>query len=204
MSDSSVPVRSSRSLIFGAIAVVALLIIVGWFVSINNRLVALDEARETQWAQVETVLQRRFDLIPNLVETVKGYAEHEREILEEVTRLRSQWGAAGSVEVKAETAGQLEGALARLLLVVERYPDLKANQNFRDLQVELAGTENRISVERQRYNEAVRDYNTAVRQFPGSVIAGFRGFAPSDAYFEAAPAAQEAPRVNFGDDAAEG
>ena len=149
------------------------------------------------------MLQRRFDLIPNLVETVKGYAEHEREVLEEVTRLRSQWGQAGSVADKAQTAGQLEGALARLLLVAERYPDLKANQNFRDLQVELAGTENRISVERQRYNEAVRNYNTAVRQFPGSVVAGFRGMAVSDAYFEAAPAAQEAPRVNFGDAAAE-
>lgn len=200
MSDTSTPVRSSRSLIFGAIAVVALLIIVGWFVSINNRLVALDEARVTQWAQVETVLQRRYDLIPNLVETVKGYAEHEREILEEVTRLRSQWGEARTVQDQAETAGQLEGALARLLLVAERYPDLKANQNFRDLQFELAGTENRISVERQRYNEAVRDYNTAVRVFPGSLVAGFRGMTPSDAYFESAPGAGEAPRVDFSDD----
>jgi LemA protein len=143
-------------LIFGAVAVVAVLILIGWFVSINNRLVSLDEARQTQWAQVETVLQRRYDLIPNLVETVKGYAAHEREILEEVTRLRSQWGEARTVDQQATAAGQLEGALARLLLVAERYPDLKANQNFRDLQVELAGTENRISVERQRYNEAVR------------------------------------------------
>lgn len=198
MSASPQPARSSRGLIVGAVVIVVLLILGGWFVSVNNRLVSLDESRQTQWAQVETVLQRRYDLIPNLVETVKGYAAHEREVLEEVTRLRSQWGAAKSVDEQAAAAGQLEGALARLLLVAENYPDLKADQQFRDLQHELAGTENRIAVERQRYNEAVRDYNTAVRQFPGSVVAGFRGFAPSDAYFESAPAAEEAPRVDFG------
>jgi LemA protein len=168
-----------------------------WFVSINNRLVALQENSHTAWGQVETVLQRRYDLIPNLVNTVKGYAKHEKDVLEEVTRLRSQWGSAKTVDEKVKAAGQLEGTLSRLLLVAEQYPDLKANANFHDLQYELAGTENRIAVERQRYNEAARDYNTAVRQFPGSLVAGLRGFAPAT-YFEAASTAKEAPKVDFG------
>jgi LemA protein len=183
-------------LIIGAL-VLAAVVIGGWLVSINNRLVGLDERMKTQWSQVETVLQRRFDLIPNLVNTVKGYAAHEKEILERVTELRSQWGAAKTVADKAQAAGELEGVLSRLLIVAERYPDLKADQQFRDLQVQLEGTENRIAVERQRYNEAVQAYNTAVRQFPGSVVAGFRGFAPSEAYFEAAKGAEEAPTVDF-------
>jgi len=179
-------------------ALVVLLIALGiWFVATGNRLVALEENVNTAWAQVETVLQRRFDLIPNLVATVKGYAEHEKEILEEVTRLRSQWGQAKTVDEKAQAGSQLEGVLSRLLVVSENYPDLKANQNFRDLQVELAGTENRVSVERQRYNEVVRTYNTAVRQFPASLVASFRGFTTDKAYFESAPQSQEAPKVDF-------
>jgi LemA protein len=169
----------------------------GWGVSINNQLVRAKEGMNASWAQVETVLQRRFDLIPNLVATVKGYAEHEQQVLESVTQLRSQWAAAKTVEEKAKAAGELEGTLARLLLVAERYPDLKANQNFLDLQTELAGTENRITVERQRYNDAVRTYNTLVQSFPQSLVAGFRGFAPSTAYFEAAQAAAETPKVDF-------
>lgn len=194
------PVKPGTGLLVagGVLLAAALIGIGGWLVSINNRLIGLDEGMRTQWAQVETVLQRRFDLIPNLVSTVQGYAAHEREILTRVTELRSQWGAARTVAEKAEAARQLEGALARLLLVAENYPQLKADQAFRDLQVQLEGTENRIAVERQRYNEAVRAYNTAVRQFPGSVVAGFRGFAPSDAYFEAAEGAAEVPKVDFG------
>ena len=183
--------------VLGGLLLVALLV-GGWLVGINNRLVRLDESMKTQWSQVETVLQRRFDLIPNLVNTVKGYAAHEKEILTKVAELRSQWGAAKTVQEKTQAAGQLEGALARLLVVAENYPQLKADQGFRDLQVQLEGTENRISVERQRYNESVRDYNTAVRQFPGSLVAGFRGFAPSDAYFEAAEGAAQVPKVDFG------
>lgn len=144
------------------------------------------------------MLQRRYDLIPNLVNTVKGYAEHEKGLFEEVARLRSQWAAARSVDEKVEAAGQLEGRIGRLLLVAEQYPQLKANESFRDLQHELAGTENRIAVERQRYNEAVRAYNVAVRQFPGSLVAAYRGFAPSDAYFESADAAKDVPQVDFG------
>ena len=171
----------------------------GWLVSLNNRLVALQESTSAAWAQVETVLQRRYDLIPNLVNTVKGYAEHEKGLFEEVTRLRSQWAGARSVAEKVEAAGQLEGTLGRLLLVAEQYPQLKASENFKDLQYELAGTENRITVERQRYNEAVRAYNVGVRQFPGSLVAGFRGFTPSDAYFESAAGAKEAPQVDFGE-----
>jgi LemA protein len=197
---SPAPVRAGKGLLIIGALVLAAVVIGGWFVSINNRLVGLDEGMKTQWSQVETVLQRRFDLIPNLVNTVKGYAAHEKEILERVTELRSQWGAAKTIADKAQAAGELEGVLSRLLIVAERYPDLKADQQFRDLQVQLEGTENRIAVERQRYNEAVQAYNTAVRQFPGSVVAGFRGFAPSEAYFKSAEGAAEAPKVNFTDE----
>jgi LemA protein len=183
-------------LLFGIVVVVCLAVGM-WAGSLNNQLVASQETMKAAWAQVETVLQRRYDLIPNLVATVKGYAEHEKETLENVTKMRSQWGAAQTVEQKAKAATEMEGALARLLVVAERYPDLKANQNFRDLQFELAGTENRISVERQRYNDTVRAYNVRVRSFPGSMLAGMLGFHPSDAYFNAAPAAAEAPKVQF-------
>src|SRR2546423_4477688 len=181
------------------VGLAVLVLIVGglWSASVNNQLVAAQENMKGAWAQVETVLQRRYDLIPNLVATVKGYAEHEKEVLENVTRLRSQWGAAQTLEQKTKAASEMEGALARLLVVAERYPDLKANQNFRDLQFELSGTENRISVERQRYNDTVKAYNVRVRSFPGSLIAGMLSFHPSDAYFNAAPAAAEAPKVQF-------
>jgi LemA protein len=184
----------------GALAVAAIVLVVviaGWAASVNNRLVALQEQMRSSWAQVETVLQRRYDLIPNLVATVKGYAEHEKELFENVARLRSQWSAAQTLPEKTQAANQMEGALARLLVVAEAYPELKANQNFRDLQFELSGTENRISVERQRYNESVQAYNTQVRRLPTSIIAGMLGFAPSDAYFNATPAADQAPKVQF-------
>lgn len=178
--------------------VLAVAVVLGLYgVGLYNRLVQLQEATRESWAQVENVLQRRYDLIPNLVNTVKGYAAHEARVFEEVTRLRSQWGAAKTVPEKVEAAQQLEGALSRLMVVVERYPDLKANQNFLSLQDELAGTENRIAVERRRYNEAVRNYNIAVRRFPSSLVAGMTGFQPSTAYFEAAKEAQTAPTVEF-------
>jgi LemA protein len=179
------------------LAIILAVTVGGWVMSVNNQLVTLQEQMKSDWAQVETVLQRRFDLIPNLVATVKGYAEHEKEVLETVTKLRSQWGAAKSIDEKAKAAGELEGALSRLLVVAERYPDLKASQNFQNLQFELAGTENRISVERQRYNQAVQAYNTKVRQAPTSLVAAFLGFRPSDAYFNATPGATEAPKVQF-------
>ncbi|MCE9528230.1 MAG: LemA family protein [Planctomycetales bacterium] len=197
------PSSSRWPVILGVLGVIALVVIAAffWGTSVYNQLVKSQENMRSSWSQVETVLQRRYDLIPNLVNTVKGYASHEKEILEEVTRLRSQWGAAGTLAEKTKAAGELEGTLARLLVVAEQYPDLKANQNFRDLQFELAGTENRISVERQRYNDSVRAYNTSVRSFPGSLISSFAGFQPSDAYFEAASGAKTVPKVDFGTDA---
>ncbi len=187
-----------------AAVVVVVAVVVGlWLTATNNRLVALQENVHKSWAQVETVLQRRFDLIPNLVATVKGYAEHEKSTLEEVTRLRSQWGQARTVEDKAQAASALDSALSRLLVVSESYPELKASQNFRDLQVELSGTENRVSVERERYNEAVQSYNTSVRSFPTQLVAGWLGFSPDSAYFEASSKAQDAPKVDFSAPAAE-
>lgn len=161
-----------------------------------NGLVTRDEACNEAWGNVESVLQRRFDLIPNLVNTVKGYAAHEKETLEEITRLRSQWGAAKTTDEKVEAASGIERALARLLLVAENYPELKANENFIRLQDELAGTENRISVERQRYNAAVKDLNVRVRGFPGVFFARMAGIETRKP-FEAAEQAAVAPTVQF-------
>ena len=187
------------------LVVLLLVIIVGilgisagtWAMTTNNRLVALNESINGAWAQVETVLQRRYDLIPNLVATVKGYAKHESGVLEEVTRLRSQWGAAKGTDQKVAAANQLEGVLGRLMVIIEKYPELKANQNFLALQDELAGTENRIAVERRRYNEVVQNYNTAIAQFPASIVAGWRNFQHRDVYFKAQEAAKDAPKVEF-------
>ncbi len=181
------------------VAVLLLLVAIPGCIGVGayNTLVQRQEAIHESWAQVENVLQRRYDLIPNLVNTVKGYATHEREVLEEVTRLRSQWGEAKTDGEKVQAAQALEGALGRLMVVVERYPDLKANQNFLALQDELAGTENRIAVERRRYNETVRSYNVAVRGFPSNVVANLTGFKMSDAYFQAAGEAKQAPKVQF-------
>jgi LemA protein len=161
-----------------------------------NKFVGLEEGVDAQWANIETVLQRRFDLIPNLVNTVKGFAAQEKEIFTEVTRLRSQWASAGTADEKVGVANQMQGAMGRLMLVAENYPDLKSNVNFLALQDELAGTENRISVERRRYNESVRAYNTAIRKFPGVMIANLFGFDKRTA-FEAAPEAANAPTVEF-------
>jgi LemA protein len=162
-----------------------------------NGLVSSRAAIDNTWANVETDLQRRYDLIPNLVNTVKGYAKHESSVLEEVTRLRSQWGAAKTTGEQVQAANQLEGALGRLMVVVEKYPDLKANENFLRLQDELAGTENRIAVARQRYNQAVQDYDIKVRSFPSNIAASFGGFQTVDSYFKAQEAAQQAPKVQF-------
>lgn len=178
-----------------AVVVIALIVVVS-LVGSYNRLVTMEETVDGAWAQVETVLQRRYDLIPNLVNTVKGFAQQELQVFTEVTRLRSQWGQAQTVEEKARVAGSLEGALSRLLLVVERYPELKSNQNFLALQDELAGTENRIAVERRRYNEAVRAYNTAIRRFPSNLVAALFGFTEKP-YFEATEGAETAPQVEF-------
>lgn len=162
-----------------------------------NTIVTLDENVETAWSQVENVLQRRADLIPNLVNTVKGYAAHEKEVLTQVTEARAKVGGATTRQEKITANNQLTAALSRLLLVVERYPDLKASQNFLSLQDELAGTENRIAVERRRYNEAVRAYNTFVRRFPNNLIASIFGYSKEDVYFKAEEGAKEAPKVEF-------
>ncbi len=177
-----------------------------WGVSVNNSLVDLQEGVRSQWSQVENQYQRRSDLIPNLVNTVKGAANFEKETLTDVTEARSK---ATSINIKAsdltnqqalanfeQAQSRLSGALSRLLVTVERYPDLKANQNFRDLQVQLEGTENRISVERKRYNDAAQKYNIQIRRFPGSLLAGILGFQKM-AYFQADKGAEEAPKVQF-------
>jgi len=191
------------TLVVLAIVVIA---IVGWAVSVNNELVRLEQSVNEKWAQVQNVYQRRADLVPNLVETVRGFATQERTVLEEVTKARA---SATGVQLTPEALNdpkalerfqaaqnQLSGALSRLLVVVERYPDLKSNQNFLALQTQLEGTENRIAVERRRFNEAVRDYNTRLRLFPGSVVARFVGFGPK-AFFEATPDAAAPPKVKF-------
>jgi len=178
------------------IAAAVIVIVAAWGGFVYNRLVTLNEAVPAAWSQVENVLQRRFDLIPNLVRTVRGYMKHERELLTEITRLRSQWGAARTTTARVEAANGLEGALARLMVLVERYPDLKANEGFLRLQDELAGTENRIAVERMRYNEAVRGYNIYTRRFPNNIVAGIFGFTRAP-LFEAPEEAKQPPKVKF-------
>lgn len=165
-------------------------------VSKYNQLITTQESVDTAWAQVENTLQRRNDLIPNLVNTVKGYATHEKEIFENVARARAQLAGATTINEKVEANMALGSALSRLLAIVERYPDLKANQNFLALQDELAGTENRIAVERRRYNEAIRQYNLLTRRFPSNLMARVMGFEPR-VYFEAESGAKEVPQVTF-------
>jgi LemA protein len=161
-----------------------------------NSLVSLDEGVKESWAQVETQLQRRYDLIPNYVETVKGYAAQEKDVFIKVTEARSRVGQAQSIPDKIEANNELTSALSRLLVVVEQYPQLKSNENFIRLQDELAGTENRIAVARRRYNEAVKTYNVAVRSFPQNLMAKFFNFEKAT-FFEAPEAAKEVPKVKF-------
>ncbi|MDO8721562.1 MAG: LemA family protein [Syntrophales bacterium] len=183
-------------IIAGVVIVIVIFSLYSLFKGSYNKFVSLDEAVKSSWAQVENQLQRRFDLIPNLVETVKGYAKQEKDVLVEVTNARAKVGGAGNVPDKIAANNQLSGALSRLLIVVERYPDLKSNQNFMRLQDELAGTENRVAVERRRYNEVVQTYNVAVRSFPGNIVAGIFGFAKAP-FFEAPATAKAAPQVKF-------
>ena len=185
-----------RLLITFGILILVVIIIGGWLKGTYNGLVSADEGVKASWAQVENQLQRRMDLIPNLVETVKGYATHERETFQAVTEARAKVAGAGTIPQKIEANQDLGSALSRLLVVLERYPDLKANQNFLRLQDELAGTENRIAVERRRYNETVRDYNVRLRSFPTVLLAGPFGFEKAE-LFEAAPQAATAPEVDF-------
>ncbi|MFH0961416.1 MAG: LemA family protein [archaeon] len=168
-----------------------------WIGGTYNSLVSLQEGVNNKWAQVETQYQRRVDLIPNLVATVKGAANFEAGTLEELTRLRSQWQTAGTVDAKVETANQIESAISKLLVITENYPQLTATQNFQSLQDELANTENKVAVERGRFNDALREYNTKVRVFPTNLVAGMFGFGQKN-YFESAEGAENAPTVNFG------
>ncbi len=181
------------------VVVAALLIffsIYGFAKGMYNNFVTLDESVKASWAQVENQLQRRYDLIPNLVETVKGFAQQEKDVFIGVTEARAKVGGAGNIPDKIKANNELSGALSRLLLVVERYPDIKSNQNFLRLQDELAGTENRIAVERRRYNETVKQYNVTIRTFPNNLFAGMFNFEKA-AFFEVPEAAKAVPKVNF-------
>ena len=195
-------------MILGAVVVLVLIILgfVGYGISVNNKIVTADEGVKAGWSQVENQYQRRFDLIPNLVETVKGFAKQEKEVLEGVTLARSR---VGQLTVTPEVLNDpkafakfqqaqdgLSSALSRLLVVTENYPTLRSNENFLALQSELEGTENRISVERRRFNETVQSYNTLIRRFPASFIASMGGF-KEKSYFSAASGADQAPKVKF-------
>lgn len=176
---------------------IAVLLVFGSYVGAKNQMVAKDESVKSAWSQVDVVLQRRADLIPNLVETVKGYAKHEETVFADVANARSALLGARDPQAKIQANGQLDSALGRLLVLQENYPDLKANQNFMSLQDQLEGSENRIAVERRRYNQTVQDYNTYIRQFPNSIWAGMAGFHPNNAYFEASASSRNAPNVKF-------
>lgn len=194
-----------KSLIIIAAIAAAAVLLIGWSVGAYNSLVTMQENVSTQWANVETQYQRRADLIPNLVNTVKGYASHEKETLEGVVAARSQ-----ATQIKVDPSdltpeklaayqkaqGAVTSALGKLLAITESYPDLKANQNFSELQTQLEGTENRITVARKNFNEATQSYNTAIRRFPKSIFAGMFGF-DKRTYFEAEEGAAQAPKVEF-------
>jgi LemA protein len=183
-------------MVLGGLALLALLV-VGTLMGTRNSLVTADENITESWSQVENVLQRRNDLIPNLVNTVKGFAKQEKEIFIQVAEARAKLAGARTIPEKINANQEVGSALSRLLVVVERYPELKSNQNFMALQDELSGTENRIAVERRRYNEAVRHYNILVRRFPSNIAAGLFGFEKKDIYFEAAEDAKAVPKVEF-------
>jgi len=186
-----------KGLIILIVVVGILLMAGGWLISGLNRVVILDESVTAAWSQVENQLQRRNDLIPNLVSTVKGYASHEQGLFTDITRLRSQWANAGNRGDKIKAAEGLGGALSRLLLVAENYPDLKANQNFLSLQAQLEGTENRVAVERNRYNRSVRVFNSYIRTVFGNLFATMRGLNRPAEYFQAEAAAKAVPKVEF-------
>jgi len=198
----------TTSIVLGIVAVLVLIVLgfVGYGISVNNRIVSAEEGVKAGWSQVENQYQRRYDLIPNLVETVKGFAKQEREVLENVTAARSR---VGQMSVTPEVLNDpqafakfqqaqdgLSSALSRLMVVTENYPTLRSNENFLALQKELEGTENRIAVERRRFNETVQTFNTIIRRFPASFIASMGGF-KEKAYFSAATGADQAPKVQF-------
>jgi len=189
--------RGKRNLLITvAVIAVILLMFYSGIKGAYNSFVTLDEGVKASWAQVENQLQRRYDLIPNLVETVKGFARQEKEVFIGVTEARAKVGGAKNIPDKIAANNQLTGALSRLLVTVERYPDIKSNQNFIRLQDELAGTENRIAVERRRYNETVRTYNVRIRTFPANIMAGMFGFTKAE-FFDVPESAKAVPKVKF-------
>jgi LemA protein len=184
-------------LLIVAVLVILALIFGGMYVGRRNQMVTLNETVKSDWAQVDVVLERRSDLIPNLVETVKGFAAQEQTVYDDIAKARAALGGAQTPKDKIAANGQLDGALSRLLVVVENYPQLKSNENFLRLQDELAGTENRIAVERKRYDDAIQDYNTYIALFPNNIIASMSGFRRNDAYFAASEQSRAVPKVEF-------
>lgn len=189
--------KLSGGAVFGIILVALLVILGAWGIGSYNGLVGLKETVDNQSSNIETQLQRRADLIPNLVNTVKGYTSHESEVLGAISDARAKLSGAGSMSEKAAADSELSNAVSRLLVVVENYPNLKADTQFSALTNELAGTENRITVARKDYNASVKEYNQKIKMFPGSIVAGMFGFSSAD-YFEASESSKEAPVVNFG------
>ena len=185
-------------LIVLAVIVLGIFMIGSWYVRTRNSLVAMEEQVEAAWSEIDNQLQRRADLIPNLVNTVRGFAQQEEEIFTRLAEARARLAGAQGVQETAASYGEMQSALSRLLVVVENYPQLRSNENFIRLQDELAGTENRIAVARRRYNESVRQFNTRIRSFPASIIADSLGFEEKE-YFEVPESAREAPEVDFGD-----
>jgi len=179
------------------VLVLAVFLVFGSFVSAKNQMVAKDQIVKTAWSEVDVQLERRADLIPNLVETVKGFTKEENSVYADIANARAGLLSAQGPQAKIAANGQLESALGRLLVLTENYPQLRSSDQFMRLQDELAGTENRIAVARRRYNDALRDYNTFVLQFPNSIWAGMAGYHENDAYFNASPAAQQVPKVSF-------
>src|ERR1700734_3160525 len=186
-----------KGLIVLVVLVVIVLALFGQYIAVKNSLVAKDQAVKAAWSQVDVVLQRRADLIPNLVETVKGYAAQEVTVFGDVDKAREALLGAQTPADRIAANGALDGALGHLLAISENYPQLKSNENFLQLQDELAGTENRIAVERRRYNETIQDYNTYVGLFPNSIFAAWAGFQRNNDYFAASEGARQAPKVDF-------
>jgi LemA protein len=186
-----------KGLIVIIILVLIALFVFGQYVSVRNTLVTKNESVKAAWSQVDIVLQRRADLIPNLVNTVKGYAQQEVTVFSDIANARARLLSANTPADKIAANGQLDGALGRLLAISENYPQLKSNENFLRLQDELSGTENRIAVERKRYNDTLQDYNTYIKQFPNNIFAGWAGFKPNDAYFAASEGSRAVPKVDF-------